>query len=1316
MADSNEVLARSNELLARVRQQINEGPTFLRELAQPQRTPVSVPFMPNTISLDESFRSTQDINESRPQPSQPQNESTTMNAETVNRLKDLFRRQMSQLQSPLTKNVAAEQESNKSESSNDLDEEISQLELEDEPKFIEPQPILDQPFVIINRKTTTNEPDQPLLSQANVAYPLQNDDVPLVSGSDIAEDGLWVPDLPLCKPENVRRLEYRLLWDDPRREFYFGADYGMKVDTPPLTQIPPPFPLEPITHRGYEDINYAPASVWGIEDVDITRSFKIEVTNVQFFVHPLSSSEDILSMKIRQLYTAYVKDQELSRVHYYKDRIQAIRKALNTEENTEKQYEYYKQLKEAREMRDMEEHNSRMIRESLIQAWQELKKIRTNNSFTSTSLSLKWQSRKYSEEEKQLEEKAFEEDLKRRTQEEMKLAEFEGKKLNSDEVMKQLHDRHVELGLRMPGDSQWKPILSNNAEVTPFEECTKEEQERRQTITEAKIYIKIFINNDETTKTNEYPLDSTFRCDFKAGTQFKTTVIPQKISLQLWETGYIKRPRYISTIVLPITIGTNPEFNSFEFTSDFTNDEGQLIMGTINARCFIEPDPNTELFLRCPDVQVQKTKRRLAADPSSFMSVPYLLKYIDSHDPNDPYTTAMTTSILAQRNAERVVGKFRLDSQINATTFESLVPTTVGMQLQNRIKKLQEMDEKQMQKKKEKPKDFIEKLKENELVQSTTVSTNVQLSDVVREAPMPTVPAVFTFFKNIIGMYRPLKPIRIQRTTSTKIEAYSKLVIRIVRAMNIPERTKLGTGPGTVSSLIYSSTKDSNTNIYCKVTYLKQSKKTRVVQGKNAEWNQSFEFPISNDQDQVPNLEDVAKLNLRIDLFDEISFQVISDDREEQMKHELIEPRFLGSLVIPISSIWATGIIDGIVSINEPCFQLGYSKPEDPFRMSLYLTLDPPIIIPDFVGDLGSGENEAVILRAKNWLIKMNEMKFKKKRRIILMAYPKNAKPIIACRMVRKQNPPDGFNTPLQLLRFVSMIPNASDAEVFNTINDVWFTSGQFLSLNAGDEEEHALLLCNTFKSIGLDSYVALGYDLINGKHAFVITKESGRITLWDPIMGRCWNSKDRFCSFYNIGIIFNEENVWANIQSDVEPYKVDWNIHNNKLWYPFFSSDFKMPPLDSPQEDHLEYKQTDDSLARRTERELDNAIKSAVERWREHQRTSWNPQFAEKLRSALETCERAALNDPNTNYQTIIDNLASQYTSYRMNGGPFCMTFTTIDDVINEVSLQEVWKTESPSTDFALGVYVVPYPNGILVVWVILACLQYIQEAHPPL
>jgi coiled-coil and C2 domain-containing protein 2A len=250
-------------------------------------------------------------------------------------------------------------------------------------------------------------------------------------------------------------------------------------------------------------------------------------------------------------------------------------------------------------------------------------------------------------------------------------------------------------------------------------------------------------------------------------------------------------------------------------------------------------------------------------------------------------------------------------------------------------------------------------------------------------------------------------------------------------------------------------------------------------------------------------------------------------------------------LEIPVVSICATGKLDGTCTVDAPAFRLGYADAKEPLRLAVYATIDPPLVVGEQnTAELGSAESHEVIVRAQKWLAKV-ERSVPEKRRFGLMARLPTGQSVIASRTVFPLPPPPGFATPSQILRFVSVLPLVRDSA-----------------------SADAVLLCNYLKYGGVDAYVVLGFDLVNGSTAFVVSKVAGKITLYNPIQGVAWSSKDRFCSLYSVGVVFNDQNVWANVQKDSEVYRIDWNFSDTRKWFPFFTVDFSKPPLGFSKDD----------------------------------------------------------------------------------------------------------------------------------------------------
>ena len=157
-------------------------------------------------------------------------------------------------------------------------------------------------------------------------------------------------------------------------------------------------------------------------------------------------------------------------------------------------------------------------------------------------------------------------------------------------------------------------------------------------------------------------------------------------------------------------------------------------------------------------------------------------------------------------------------------------------------------------------------------------------------------------------------------------------------------------------------------------------------------------------------------------------------------------------------------------------------------------------------------------------------------------------------------------------------VPFLDDAAFDGGSLDVWNTSDSFLELGAGDQEEHALLLCNYLLSTGAEAYVVLGAGIPEGLTSYVLVLEGPHPVLYNACTGRAWNRDelDR-CPLTSVGCVFNDKNIWANISAASKPAELAWNLLDDKHWKPFFGKGGFAPPdsLQSTQKPRLSYART---------------------------------------------------------------------------------------------------------------------------------------------
>jgi coiled-coil and C2 domain-containing protein 2A len=78
-----------------------------------------------------------------------------------------------------------------------------------------------------------------------------------------------------------------------------------------------------------------------------------------------------------------------------------------------------------------------------------------------------------------------------------------------------------------------------------------------------------------------------------------------------------------------------------------------------------------------------------------------------------------------------------------------------------------------------------------------------------------------------------------------------------------------------------------------------------------------------------------------------------------------------------------------------------------------------------------------------------------------------------------------------------------------------------------GDEEEHAILLCNYFLYLGKRASILLGYGIPEGSTAYVIVDEYGQEPhVFNASTGEQFSVKDNYLPLNSIGCIISQENV----------------------------------------------------------------------------------------------------------------------------------------------------------------------------------------------
>lgn len=204
----------------------------------------------------------------------------------------------------------------------------------------------------------------------------------------------------------------------------------------------------------------------------------------------------------------------------------------------------------------------------------------------------------------------------------------------------------------------------------------------------------------------------------------------------------------------------------------------------------------------------------------------------------------------------------------------------------------------------------------------------------------------------------------------------------------------------------------------------------------------------------------------------------------------------------------------------------------------------------------------------------------------------------LVCRFVHPQCPPahiDVMDDPFAIekaARYVALIPFLRDDEI-SSLADLWCTNQEFLNIQCGDWEEHAILLCNYFNYIDryrkeyvsrfsnehVQSYCMLCDTLPEGSIMMVLRRDmiTGHCEAWEAVSGKCYflpmrPSRGWCCSLrrqssdatslkatplnpiQRVHCLFNAENIWASLQgTKFSVNDFDFDVTNASAWKRLF-------------------------------------------------------------------------------------------------------------------------------------------------------------------
>eukprot|EP00842_Homolaphlyctis_polyrhiza_P004473 jgi/Hompol1/5026/HPOL_000561-RA len=444
-----------------------------------------------------------------------------------------------------------------------------------------------------------------------------------------------------------------------------------------------------------------------------------------------------------------------------------------------------------------------------------------------------------------------------------------------------------------------------------------------------------------------------------------------------------------------------------------------------------------------------------------------------------------------------------------------------------------------------------------------------------------------------------------------------------------------------------------------------------------------------------------------------------------------------------------------------------FELPTSDTLLHLFITLDPLLSQPSpLTLKFQSDEDPRLLRFAKQWISQIAGFK----RVVLATTLDLKGKTRFICRFIRPQEPPPRLTTVQHLLRFVSMIPNIPNRIAFDCDCTLTSVVQEILQVGAADAMEHAILLCNFLLARGHCAFVALGKGIPDGTAAYVLVKpavdmavavgnattepsvlmEAGQAnvlaqakapavtqdpslkktgsakelagtevaasrtisvlapgwTLYNPITGEENDLTDVHLPLKEIGCVFNNENIWANIQPSSVPRCMHFKFEDPASWKAFFGPQFAAPAdiSRSVQSAYVHFQDPVPAALLEMEAAIEAAVVSRMEEWRQGRVTRWNRRTFKVLMARFESDIVAGVSigatlETSSELQTIGN-------VYKLNGFPLNTPFIDIASICSMVHNTAVFANYSPGVEFALAVQCYGYPGRFVSVWIYVASL----------
>ncbi|XP_075468860.1 protein CC2D2B isoform X8 [Ascaphus truei] len=1141
------------------------------------------------------------------------------------------------------------------------------------------------------------------------------------------DEGLYVEQRLELSKKTIRKMENRLIQENDGIS-WFGADGEIKSLPSPIKQpwaIRTPLPhykFQPALQAVYKkalQFEQESSIINAVEGKKELFQLELIISSVLFKHHHLFTEEHVLASDLYQLYENFQFRQQQNITQALCEKLNALIHCVKAAEgNAEadqkhrKRLDDYKsQIRETKRLHDVEVNNDISVIHKILTVWKQIKAVRIKQGFTSTSVKIQFQkmtvknNQENQEHELQMSNTELNEKQSKTTEVFHEVAENwkEKEQMTRGDIGCAEEQESVKQGSqRQPGNPVLIPWLTMTAEITPFSSCPVHERIRRSKIGKLVYFIKMFYNGKYVFCTEFFHLELDFRVEFQLAASIQVVHLPESICLEIHEAT-LKDKSMLAKVYLPVPHTTllkgKDAFEEVQFGSDRTvmpehSEVGCNVPFSLNkcglnkiclltsgkltySLCWAKDDNGVPLApaasqFKCLSKNLQmKLPFPFSGGVSRFSSSGSLLEWAKdiTIDPNDPRYSDIAHLIQYAKDKEQTVpGYFRLEQlqeefdfvtegeMKQSKRFQLLMLRNAGQLAVTKENKpipsyddeilhsqLQESEHQKAKKKLEVEKDPITAQRVNS---ATIISKmrNLLLKKLLKVKPRKKLSDMVNEYEEVTSISQLSRAIFQIAETKRHLKPHRK------ERVKVPARRL----------------KDGDINILVRISRaynipVRISETARPGSASSCSISQDSCRPVSKSI-QTPD----AVKEVNVQPFVEVSFQ---------------------------NAVYQTSTANG----SHPCWneelQLMFKSPKGDYSFpglskvqdKIYIKLYDEAMIEKHEDTCHRGCGTHSFVR-NNWLGCI-EFPFTS-----LLHHTKD----------NKVNPLWMFI----IARFVSLIPCLSDIleinEADDNVCDCWMTSEQCLNWTVASREEHAIILCNYFLYFGKRAWVILGTSVLEGSVAYVLSLEGVEYILWNPMNGQCYKQFDTFCPLQRIDCLIGEENVWFNLQTHNETMSVDVDVSKEMLWKPLFSKSFQPREFPTEQKTNLNYLPTDQDMVEELKKSIERALKNKLIEWRPKQMTFWNRQCTAILRAILPKLE--------FNYARIAAEeekaLKRLHKVYNVAGYPIQLPYSSIQSVTEAVYQTGFHTTEIPNTEFCIAVYIHPYPNNILSVWIYLASL----------